>query len=389
MFETSSVQWLLDDPLADFNRKKLELLSGGAEVIDLSMINPDLEPPRIMLDRLVEASLKSRSHRYSVSRGVKKLRESFAGLYERRFGVKVNSEAEVCVTMGTKDALRSALRCLATRGDKILVGAPTYPAHRYAIEANGLIFETFTIQADEQAMLNDIIARLAAGSYSMLLLNFPNNPTGICVSQDFYKKLGAALKNSQTSVINDFVYGEMGFESRNQPSLLADPELFNRSLESYSLSKAYNVPGWRIGALVGSCEAISIVNKYKAHIDYGVFLPLQIASAAALSANQDLVSPTSTKYNRRASLLCTGLRRLGWEVTMPQAGASVWAKLPDHVEGGSMAFATKLLDKAHCAVTPGVVFGADYDRFIRFALVASEELMHEVVERVTQVLAGT
>lgn len=377
---SSQVGWLGSDILAPLNQLKLALLSSGRDIIDLSMINPDLPPPRFMLDKLLEASMNPHNHRYSVSRGIRKLRQAFAQKYEERFAVVLDPESQVCVTMGSKDAMMHTLLCVAARGDRVLLAAPTYPMHRFACCLAGLEVDTFRLSTDEQAMLGAIEERFAAQSYRVLLLNFPNNPTGQTVSRNFWHEVLQLAAAREIVVLNDFVYGEMGFGAERPVSLLRAAARDSLALESYSLSKAYSISGWRVGAALGNPAIIQRLARVKAHLDYGIFSPIQIAAAAGLCSSQDLVAPNLKEYDRRCKTLVPGLRALGWEVDDPRCGASVWARLPAADRAvGSMAFISELLRTRAVLAMPGQLFGDDYDDYVRFALVDS-------VERIAAVL---
>ncbi len=376
--------WLEHDRLSALQAVKQERLSRGAELFDLSMINPDIPPPRVMIDKLVEASLKPFNHRYAVSRGIRKLRESFAQKYARRFSVNLDPEHDLCVTMGTKDAILDSLICLASRGDTVLLAEPEYPAHLSAIRLAGLAAAFFRFEADEEALAGHISARLRETGAKILLLNFPHNPTGRVVGSPFYRALGREISSRQVFVINDFVYGEMSYD-HDSVSLLSESALKGQAAEVYSLSKAYSVPGWRVAALAGESRLIRQVTRLKSHVDYGIFLPLQAAASHALGAKDDLVKPILTQYNNRCNTLATGLSRLGWSVTRPTAGACVWAQVPSHLRIGSRALAERLVREAGVVAMPGELFGAGFDSYLRFAAVLPEERIRVALERMQSI----
>lgn len=383
-FSYQMEEWLGEDPLGPLSECRRKRVQSGQELLDLSMINPDLAPARYMVDRLLEATMKLSNHRYAVSRGVKKLREAFAYKYKSRFGVKLDADTQISVAMGTKDALSNALLCMANTGDVVLLGGPSYPGHLSACRIAHLRHAFFEMSRDESQMLSSIEQALGKQSARprILLLNFPNNPTGISVSRSFYEKLLPLCRSRGVFVINDFVYGEMEFSTGPAPSLLSVPGFEDQAIETYSMSKAYCVPGWRVGAVAGSSELIRRFSRLKSHIDYGIFLPIQNAAAAALTTSEDLVSPVVEKYQHRARLLVQGLQRLGWEVSMPGAGATVWAKIPRAMSPeGSLAFALRLLNETGIMLTPGIVFGTEFDEYVRCALVVGEERIHEVLAR--------
>jgi alanine-synthesizing transaminase len=367
--------------LRGLQSKKVRLASEGRDLIDLSMINPDLVPPRVLIDRLIEATMKPQNHRYAVARGIRKLREAFAVKYASYFEVPVDADKEVCVTMGTKDALFNLLRCLTQPGGRVIVGTPTYPMHAAAAKLAHLECITFTISTDYEAMLREIDSQAGTTGARVVLLNFPNNPTGITVNRDFYLRLGTIAEKRGLFVINDFVYGEMGF-GESAASMLRGGAARNWGAEIYSLSKAYNVPGWRIGACVGNSSIIARLAELKSLVDYGIFLPLQLAAAAALSTKEDLTAATVTTYRGRLTTLQRGLSKLGWETSMPQAGCCLWARVPASSRSlGATAYCEQLLDKQGIALTPGLLFGAEYEEWIRFAAVTPEERIREAIDR--------
>jgi alanine-synthesizing transaminase len=377
------IGWLREDPLAELNALKLERLSRGGGLVDLSMINPDLPPPRYLLDKLVEATFKPQNHRYAVSRGIRKLREAFAVKYGTVFGVKLDPEEEVCVTLGTKDGLVSALRCLGRPGDAVAVAQPTYPAHLSAIQLAGGRPVFYELGNDGAELVSNIERVLESHRPNVLLLNLPNNPTGRVAHRSELESICRSAAAWGAVVINDFVYGDMVHRGEAAPSVLSISS-DGPKVEIYSLSKAYSVPGWRVGALVGPQAIVHQVARLKSHSDYGVFLPLQMAAAAGLGVSENLVAPLTRQYEHRARVLVDGLRRLGWRVELPAAGASVWAELPVDV-AGSFEYVRQLLEEAGVFALPGKIFGAQWDRYVRFALVQGEERLREALQRMERV----
>lgn len=381
-----SVQELLiskDTRLAALQEQRLKLLQQGRELFDLSMFNPDLPPDRELIDYLVQASLRTENHRYAVSRGIKKLRVAFATKYHSRFGGELDAQSQVCATMGSKEAINLALLALAQAGAVTLVGAPTYPAHRAAVQLSGMRMETFDVITDESAMLSQIEQKFSAGKIKVCLTNFPNNPTAVTVSADFWRRLISLGRKFGVFIINDFAYGEMGHEV-TPVSLLSSAEFEGVAAESYTLSKSYSVPGWRVGALLGDSNLISKISQLKSFLDYGNFLPIQIAASAALSSSAALTAIPTRRYERRARVLCEGLSRLGWSLTTPKAGACVWAKAPAYFKtdsstmGNSYDLSELLLKRLGVFALPGEVFGP-FPQYLRFALVIPEERIRQCV----------
>lgn len=380
--------WLGQDALAGLRALRQELAAQGRAIFDVSMLNPDIPPPRQLLDKLMEGSLNPENHKYAVSRGVRKLREAFGHKYERRFAARLDAESQICVTAGTKDALLNALTVLRASARELLIGAPSYPAHLAAARLAGFACHYFDLCADEDQMLSGLAREMAEHRGAVLLLNFPNNPTGQAVTKKFYAALLPLAKRYEIFVVNDFVYGEMGFGSLEPPSLLSVEGAIQVAAEIYSLSKAYSVPGWRVGALLGNAGLVGQVSRLKSIVDYGTFLPVQLAAGAALTSSQDLVGPIVSIYHSRCQVMCAGLKRLGWETPPPMAGASLWTKLPEAIAGRrtdnestSVEFAKQLLFKTGIVVMPGCLFGSQFDGYVRLAMVLGCEDLRDMLER--------
>ena len=374
----------------------LSMLSEGKTVYDLSMLNPDLPPPRLLLDRLLEAGYKPANHRYAASRGIRKLREAFCAKYSSAFKVTLDPELEVCATLGTKDALFNSLNVMCKPGDSVLLGSPTYLAHLAAVRLGGKRPVFFKASNNEAAMLSEIEEKVSSQNVKVVLLNFPNNPTGIEVKRSFYEGLFEIAVKHDLFILNDFVYGEMSFTGVPSVSLLSVDGMRECGAESYSLSKAYNVPGWRVGALVGNSSMVQTLGRLKSLRDYGIFLPVQMASSAALTSDLNLVKPTTSEYFERCRMMVNGLSKIGFGVAMPSAGASVWAEMPTNwngksnvnVLGQSARFCEELLMQGGVHATPGAVFGKECDRFVRFAMVISASQIKEVLERIGSFCSG-
>jgi alanine-synthesizing transaminase len=382
----------LHDDLEAVRARQRIRASSGEVVFDLSMVNPDLAPPRAVLDRLLESVTKGSNHRYAVSRGVRRLREGFAVKYRERFGYQLDPESEVCVCLGSKDATFHALRILLHPGDAVIVPSLAYPAHPSAVALAGGRVVSWMASNEPEAAASALEQLARESSARVLLLNFPSNPAGVTVSRQWWEAIGAVCRRCGITVVNDFVYGEMCFSGAPAESALCLLGMGVSCVEVYSLSKAYNVPGWRVGALVGDRRVVSAVSRVKSQADYGLFLPLQYAAAHALTVTQDLVRPTVETYQRRLRVLSDGLRDLGWGVTTPQAGACLWASFPERLPEvqavsrfKSVNVARHLLESYGVLITPGVVFGRDFDNSARFAAVVSEERLREVLKALRSV----
>jgi alanine-synthesizing transaminase len=378
--------WEHDNSIARLYCQKRQALMDGVDFIDLSMVNPDLSPPRIVVDRLLEAINQSGSHRYSSSRGIKKLREAFAERYARIFGVSLDAENQVCVTLGSKDGVLHALSAIMaiapSSAPVVLVGAPTYPAYRFVADYLGVSLATFDITQNENDMLGDIDRLAQSIQAPALLLNFPNNPTGISVSRGFYKGLAEIIKARSLYVVNDFTYGEMVYDGNPAVSLLSDlmGDVSDRVVESYSLSKVFSVPGWRVGGLLGSSRIVGEVARLKSRVDFGVFLPIQVAAVSALQSESEVVQANTETYQRRYRFLRDELSKLGWSVPEVNAGCCLWAASPDGMKFHHNLAEDLLL--AGVAALPGAAFGKTFENFVRFALVTSESQLREVVNRI-------
>ena len=388
------------DPLHSLHDIKRHQLDRGVDLIDLSMINPDLAPPRFLLDKLMEATAKPSNHRYAVSRGVRRLRNAFADRYRSAFGVTLDPEDEVCATMGSKDALSVLLRLM--RGSvlsaaplRVLVGAPTYPGFISALTLHGCQVEYFDIVRDTDRMASVVADALNARRHQLLVLNFPNNPTGTTVDSKFYDTVLTVAQQVGTVVYNDFVYGELEYNSLSATSIL-NRRTQGGVVESYSISKAYSAPGWRIAALVGDPKIIALAARLKSIRDYGVFLPLQIAAAAALSSKDDLAQSARDTYRARARLMSAAIHDLGWKCEAPQAGSSIWTRVstlelaePVASEGGySFELAERILKERSVYCLPGQAFGTKFAGYLRLALVCSEERIREVSRRLNRFELG-
>lgn len=379
----------LHDDLAELLAIQRQRVVEGAVLWDLSMVNPDLTPPRQVLDRLLESVTKTANHRYAVSRGVRRLREAFSHKYRSRFQHELDPETQVCVCLGSKDATFHALRVLVEPGDTVIIPVPTYPAHPSAVAMSAgqsVPWEISAIPEDAEHKLSAIVTKSKA---KVLLVNFPSNPAGAVVSRQWWHAVGKVCAEHGVTIVNDFVYGEMCFSGQPAESALWATEVGARCVEVYSLSKAYNVPGWRVGALVGDRDIVTAVARLKSQADYGLFLPLQYAATQALVTPEDIVSATVQTYKKRLRVLSSGLQQAGWTVVPPAAGACLWVRYPAdfHAANGrsrlrSINVARHLLTNAGVVVTPGVVFGAACDSWVRFAAVANEERLRDVVHAV-------
>lgn len=365
---------------------KLKRVEAGLPVYDLSMLNPDIPPARAVIDRLVQASLKGFNHRYGVSRGIKRLREGFAEKYKTAFSASINPASEVCVTLGCKDATMHLFRIFAATGKDIAVFDPCYPPYFSAAQYHSLRVHRVpwnTSESDSIARIEELVAKKPVAA---VVLNFPMNPTGDTVSADFWSQLVRLAKQHSFVIVNDFAYGELVHTGAGV-SLMSIPEAKDVGVEIYTMSKAYNIPGWRVAAVIGSAGIVEKISKIKSKIDYGMFLPVQIAAAGTLLEGLDIAKGTRETYFRRLRALCSGLNNLGWECAMPKAGGSLWIKLPHNLKEkfGEREIVSAILDKTGVAVLSGELFGVEYSDFVRMAAVLSEDKIREALTELERI----
>ena len=380
MSENFGLVWQENPELRDLQKLKLERIKAGQRVYDLGMVNPDLEPARFLVDRLQEAVAKKMAHRYSVARGVLKLREALALRYNQKFSVNLCPEREICITAGAKDALVQALFVLSSWAEEILLPSPCYPSFQSATVLVDKPYSIYQFGADLDQNLSNIENKLRSGRRTVLIVNFPNNPTGLSVGADFYGKLASICQKYEVRVINDFAYGEIAYTSQPETSLLKIDYFKEHGLEIYSMSKSFSIPGWRVGAVCGAAALIAELAQLKSQTDFGLFLPVQWASAAALVATDDFAGAVSKEYAARFELVRRILTTQGFEVQAATAGCSVWAKLPTSLGLLAPEFSRVVLESSGVFVMPGSVFGAEYNQWVRLALVRSQADLQEALK---------
>lgn len=378
--EMHETKWWQEDDDRAYQELKRQRTQNGESVCDLAMINPDLTPHIFLMDKLLEATLKKENHRYAVSRGVYKLRYAFSKKYETSFSANIDPATEICATFGTKDAVSTFLLSNTIPGQKVLLPDPYYPTHLFAVKFAGLK-PFFFKQQKEEAMLEEIANIVVRENIDIIFLDYPSNPTGQVVSREFYEGLYRIVKNKNIIVYNDYAYGEMIYNNAKCPSILSIDGFKDYAVESYTLSKAYNVPGWRVGAMLGNEEVIKKMSVYKSYQDYGIFLAIQNAAASVLTCQQDILSATLAEYQERINFFCEGLRNLGWEVKKPLAGTCVWAKPPKELITKSFGdLSYYILDKANICVTEGKNYSNDQKDFVRFALVRPVNVLEGAIK---------
>ncbi|MBA5873591.1 MAG: alanine transaminase [Nitrospira sp. CR1.2] len=367
---------------------KLEARQRGEDIIDFGMGNPDQPTPPHIVDKLIEASKKAKNHRYSASRGITKLRHAITGWYKRNYDVDLDPETEAIVTIGSKEGIAHLALATIGPGDVVLTPTPTYPIHMYSFIIAGGEVRGIELRQDSD-FFDDLLRvyRQTLPRPRILVINFPHNPTTAVVDLEFFKKIVAFAKEHDVIVIHDLAYADIAFDGYKAPSFLQVPEAKDVGVEFYTLSKAYNMPGWRVGFCVGNREVVGALAKLKSYLDYGIFQPIQIASTVALNGPQDCVKEVVQRYQNRRNVLVNGLNRIGWPMALPRATMFVWARIPDPFRHmGSLEFSKLLLREAKVAVSPGIGFGEGGDEFVRFALVENEHRTRQALRGIRKVL---
>jgi alanine-synthesizing transaminase len=361
----------------------------GEDIIDFGMGNPDGATPKHIVDKLIEAAQKTATHRYSLSRGLPRLRKSICDWYKRRYNVDLDPESEAIVTIGSKEGIAHLCLAMLDSEDTVAVPNPSYPIHIF-----GPVIADSKIQSialDDISTSDDLIAKIEYELPRMnprpklLILNFPANPTTQCVDLSFFERLVPLCKDLGIYIVHDLAYADLVFDGYRAPSILEVPGAKDIAVEFFTLSKSYNMPGWRVGFMVGNKKLVAALGRIKSYFDYGTFTPIQVASIAALDGPQDCVTEIVANYKSRRDVLVHGMNKLGWHVEMPKATMFVWAKIPEQFRAlGSIEFSKKLLLDAKTAVSPGIGFGEHGDGHVRFALIENEERTRQALRGIKQ-----
>jgi alanine-synthesizing transaminase len=363
------------------NDLKARARARGEDIIDFGMGNPDRPTPDHIVQKLTEAAMRADTHRYSVSKGIPRLRKAIAGWYKRKFAVDIDPETEAIVTIGSKEGLAHLTLATLGPGDAVLVPNPAYPIHPYGCVIAGaeIIYVPLNGGVDFFEELEKGI-KDAWPKPKMLILNFPANPTTRCVELDFFEKVVQIAREHRIWVLHDIAYAEIVFDGYEAPSILQIPNAKDIAVEFYSLSKSYNMPGWRVGFMCGNAKLVGALARIKSYLDYGMFTPIQVAAIAALEGPQECVDQIRKTYYERRNVLCDGLAKVGWEVDRPKATMFVWAPIPQpYRDMGSLEFSKKLLKDAKVAVSPGVGFGQYGDDHLRFSLIENEHRTRQAI----------
>lgn len=362
----------------------------GEDIVDFGMGNPDEPTPPHIVSKLVEAAGKSPNHRYSVSRGIYKLRLAITEWYKRRYAVELDPDSEAIVTIGSKEGIAHLALAILDRGDVVLAPTPTYPIHQYACIIAGADVHGVPIRSGGADFFDELMAVVNRcwPRPKFMIINFPHNPTTATVDLAFMRKVVEFARENEIMVAHDLAYADLCFDGYQAPSLLQAPGAREIGVEFFTLSKSYNMPGWRVGFAVGNREMIGALSRLKSYFDYGIFTPVQVAAIAALGGPQDCVVEINSLYRKRRDVLCEGLVKAGWPVEKPRATMFVWAEIPEQYRAmGSLEFSKFLLREAKIAVSPGVGFGADGDNFVRFALIENEHRTRQALRGIRHALA--
>lgn len=371
---------------AAINEIKLDMRHHNEDVIDFSMGNPDGPTPQHIIDKLCEATSKPKNHGYSASKGIYKLRLGICNWYKRKYNVVLDPNAEVCVSMGSKEGYVHLIQAITNPGDNAIVAEPAYPIHYYAFILNGANVARFGIKWNDKMELDedDFFANIsrilkeAMPKPKFVVVNFPHNPTTVVAYKSFYERLVALAKKERFYIISDIAYADLCYDGYETPSIMQIEGSKDVAVETYTLSKSYNMAGWRIGFVVGNPKIITALQKIKSWIDYGIYTPMQIAATVALDGDQKCVQEIKKKYEKRMEVLIKSFKEAGWEMNKPKASMFIWAKIPQCVEHlGSLEFSKRLLKEAKIALSPGVGFGEHGEGYVRIALIENENRIRQ------------
>jgi alanine-synthesizing transaminase len=369
---------------------KMEARRQGEDIIDLGMGNPDLKTPEPVIEKLIEVVKDPKTHRYSASRGIKRLREHIVAFYERRFGVSLNPDTQVCVTIGVKEGLSHLMLVVTSEDGCVFVPTPSYPIHAYSVIIAGGRLVRVPMLHEENFILDlDKALSKEKAAYKIVLLSFPHNPTTACQDAEFFKRIVELARDHRAWVVHDFAYADLCFDGYKAPSLLEVPGGRDVGLEFFSFSKSFSMAGWRLGFAVGNEVLIRALTRIKSYLDYGVFTPIQVAGIQALNLKSHHVQEIVATYRRRRDVLVDGLNRIGWLVKKPKATMFLWAKIPEPFDKlGSLRFAEFLVKEAKVAVSPGIGFDESGESYVRMALVENEHRIRQALRGIKRALVN-
>ncbi len=382
---------------AEINDLKMKLRREGMDIIDFSMGNPDAPTPQPIIDKLCETAQKSKTHGYSASKGIYKLRLAMSGWYKRKYNVDLDPDTEIVATMGSKEGYVHLVQAIANTGDVAIVPDPTYPIHSQAfilaganVEKMELIFDEETFEVDEDRFLADVEKALdnSVPQAKFLVVNFPHNPTTATVTPEFYTRLVALAKKRRFYIISDIAYADITFDGYKTPSILEVEGAKDVAVEAYTLSKSYNMAGWRVGFLVGNKKLIGALQSIKSWLDYGMFTPIQVAATVALEEHHYIPDEQIIpRYKKRRDVMLKAFENAGWKMGKPNASMFIWGKIPECARHlGSLEFAKRLLIEAGVAVSPGIGFGKYGDEYVRIALIENEKRIRQAAKNIKKFL---
>jgi alanine-synthesizing transaminase len=388
MKEFSRLDRLPPYVFATVNEIKMAARHAGKDIIDLGMGNPDLGTPDHIVDKMVEAVRKSQNHRYSASMGIRKLRMAIADWYKRRFDVDIDPETEAIATIGVKEGISHLVLVTIRPGDVVFTPTPTYPIHPFSAIIAGGDVRGIPVGPDQDFFQNLINAtRQTWPKPKLLIISYPHNPTTATVDLEFFEKIVAYAKEHDIMVIHDFAYADLVFDGYKAPSFLQAKGAKDVGVEFFSLSKSYNMAGWRVGFCVGNPQIVGALRRIKSYLDYGIFQPVQIASIIALNGPQEPVAEICQTYKERRDALISGLNRTGWPVESPKGTMFVWAKIPQKfIHMGSVEFSKMLIHEAQVAVSPGLGFGEYGDEYVRFALIENPMRINQAIRGIRKIM---
>ena len=371
------------------NELKIIARKKGDDIIDFGMGNPDQKTPAHIIEKMQECSDKDNVHRYSSSKGIPRLRKAISNWYQEKFNVSIDHENEAIVTIGSKEGLAHLALATLNRGDSVIVPSPAYPIHPYGAVIAGAEIIYINVDEDNDVFFESLDTAINNSwpTPKMIITNFPSNPTTRCVDINFFKELVRIAKKYNIYIVHDIAYADIVFDGYEAPSLLQVEGSKDIGVEFYTLSKSYNMPGWRIGFMCGNKKLVHALSRIKSYVDYGTYTPLQVGAIAALEGPQDCVDEIRKMYKNRRDSLCKGLNDIGWEITPPSATMFVWAKIPDKYRSlGSLEFSKKLLKENKVAVSPGIGFGKNGDDFVRFSLIENEQRTRQAVRSLKTII---
>ncbi|MCC7225756.1 MAG: alanine transaminase [Burkholderiaceae bacterium] len=358
----------------------------GEDIIDMSMGNPDGPTPPHIVEKLVEAATRPTTHGYSVSKGIPRLRKAITDWYQRRFNVEFDPDSEAIVTIGSKEGLAHLMLATLDAGDTVLVPNPSYPIHIYgAVIAGANIHSVAMTPGSDFFVEIERAVRESIPKPKMMILGFPSNPTAQCVDIEFFERVVKLAREHNILVVHDLAYADICFDGYQAPSIMQVPGARDVAVEFFTMSKSYNMAGWRVGFMVGNKDLVNALARIKSYHDYGTFTPIQVASIAALDGPQECVTEVVQKYQNRRDVLCKGLHEAGWMVDIPKASMYIWARIPEpYRAAGSLEFAKRILEHAKVAVSPGIGFGEYGDEYVRFALIENEQRTRQAVRGIKE-----